>query len=147
MGRVENKYEASNFLMESTISWQAKVRKRRATKNTPESEASAAIYDKPESVVVNDAYRFAASKLNEERKDIMSKLINQMSAACSIYDSEFRNLAQKHEPGAGKLLRWKVGVVLSDPSCKVEGIIMTIMPSIMSSDQIIWKTGPRLWKK
>lgn len=97
IGVAKARYEASCFREKRHGTLANGVGKQTNDKDPLEPGASASAQNMKKKDMVNLVERAACSGISNEWKTAMSKPIKEMTPVSSIYDIDFRNLAQEHQ--------------------------------------------------
>lgn len=116
---------------------QKTLKKRKMVKSPLETEASTSGHEVKEEDIVDECKPAASATLREEKRTTMIKIVNALDPLCSIYEVNFKHLAEENKLGVKEGLRWKVKFVLIEPLYKVRRYKKMIMRSRMYSLQTI----------
>lgn len=95
------------------------MKKNRTRKFSLEVRAAAGRQERKEKGFVAESEPAASSKLFEERKPAISKLIKCIALLCFIYNLKVRSLVEEHELVLQKNLTGKIDHVLPDSAYDV----------------------------
>lgn len=83
------------------------VGKRRTAHFLLERRASASYFGMKEVGIVHESRAAAFSTVSENEKTTMSKIVEEMSPLCTVYEVDFRNVSEGHEIGVENALSGK----------------------------------------
>lgn len=110
---------------------QSKLKKTRTTTEVAESRSAGRVAITKEEDDVDGVQPAASLTFSEECKMATKMFVEGMALTCSIYDVDFKNLAEGYKLGAGENIVGKVGFLLVDPSYNVRMDRMHLIRSMM----------------